>query len=365
MISAVAFGATPVASTHFRGGDQCRIEVEVKVNGRGPFPFLFDTGSPTILSLDLASELRLNVTGRQTMQAFGGPVETASAIVDSIKVSDLTMGRSEVLVIGGGPFNRRGLAGILGRELLNRLVTRVDYEDGTLEFFDPTGFAYTGKGKRLPLTAHLNVLLTTRMRVFGADATIQVDTGAEHSLRLFPKFAREHGLRAGLRAVTGYGFGGLTHAEIMRAPELDLGGFLIKNAIVLLSTDSNGIESGSADGNIGGQLMREFTWTLDLLHGSLFIEPNGWYNKPELIDTSGLVLDTRGESPKVLFVYPGSPAADAGIIQGDTVHEPSGKALTGEQWHDLLDGSPGRIVNLLIEHAGRSTPVALTLRRYL
>ena len=100
---------------------------------------------------------------------------------------------------------------------------------------------------------------------------------------------------------------------------------------MLLSTDNDGIESGTADGNIGGQLLREFTWTFDLPHGALFVEPDNWYNKPELADTSGLVLDTRGDSPKVLFVSPGSPAADAGISQGDTMHEPSGKTLTGEQ----------------------------------
>jgi hypothetical protein len=363
-VCAISFGATPIASTHFRNGDQGRIEVDVKVNGRGPFAFFFDTGSMTIISLDLARELGVDVTGRQRIQAFGGPVETGSAIVNSLNVGDLTMGRSQVTVIDGGPFNKHGSVGVLGRELLNRLITQVNYEQGTLEFFDPTGFVYTGKGRRLPLTAHSNELMTTRMRVFGAEASIQVDSGAENSLGLFPKFVREHGLKPGEPAITGYGFGGLTHAGVTRALELNLGGFAIRNVVVFLSTDTDAIESGPADGNMGGQLMREFTWTFDLPHESLFVEPNSWYEKPALEDASGLVLDSRADPVKVLFVFPGSPAARAGIFKGDSVRDPNDKALTGEQWHDLLD-SPGTVIHLLVEHNGRWTPVSLMLRKYL
>ncbi len=71
------------------------------------------------ISLDLASQLAVKVSGHRTMQGFGGPVDTGSAVLDSIKLGDLAMQRSEVTVIGG-PFTRIGLAGILGREFLCR-----------------------------------------------------------------------------------------------------------------------------------------------------------------------------------------------------------------------------------------------------
>ncbi len=64
------------------------------------------------------------------------------------------MQRSEVTVIGGGPFTKGGLAGMLGREFLSKLVTEVDYQHGTLKFFDPETFAYDGGGIRLPITVH-------------------------------------------------------------------------------------------------------------------------------------------------------------------------------------------------------------------
>jgi hypothetical protein len=253
----------------------------------------------------------------------------------------------------------------MGREFLTRLVTQVDYEHGAMKFFDPAKFVYTGNGVRLSLTAHENELMTTRMRVFGSEAEIQIDSGSEKSLGLFPKFVREHQLHAGIQAITGYGFGGLTRAMVTRAPSVGLGELEVKDPIVYLSTDDVGIESGPADGNAGGELLREFTWTFDLSRKSLYAEPNGWFGKPELADTSGLVLDSRGDSAKVLFVYPGSPAAEAGIVEGDNLQEPSGRILTGEQWHDLLDGSPGSVIHLLTSHRGRIVSVAFALKRYV
>ncbi len=326
---------------------------------------MFDTGSMNIISLDLAKQLRLHVSGQHTMQGFGGSVEAASAILNSISLGDLTMGQSEVTVIGSGPFSPHGLVGMLGREFLKQLVTRVDYEHGTLEFFDPASFAYAGRGARLPLTARGNDLMTTRIRVFGTDAEVQVDSGSEKSLVLFPKFVRKHTLHADVQAITGYGFGGLTRAMITRAPSLKMGDFEIQHPIVYLSTDSNGIEAGSADGNFGGELLREFTWIFDLPHSSLYVEPNFWYGKPELADRSGMVLDTRGGPARVLFVYPGSPAADAGIVEGDEPRDGSGKELTGEQWHDLLDASPGSVIRMLVKHNGRFKSISFALRTYM
>lgn len=60
----------------------------------------------------------------------------------------------------------------------------------------------------------------------------------------------------------------------------------------------------------------------DVPHDLLYVEPNTWYGKPELADNSGLVIDSRGKSARVLFVYPGSPAAKAGILAGDELKDP-------------------------------------------
>jgi hypothetical protein len=360
----VGFAANPVASVHFKGGEQGRTQIDVKINGQGPFPFLFDTGSMSILLLDLANHLGIKVNGHHTMQGFGGLVETASAVLDSINLGDLTMGRSEVTVIGGGPFSQGDLAGILGREFLAKLVTEVDYEHGTLKFFDSAAFAYTGRGTRLPVTVRQDQLMTIPIEVFGMAADIQVDSGSEKPLVLFPRFVQVHNLHSKLEAITGYGFGGLTRAMVTRAPVLMMGNLKIMHPPAYLSLDQNGLEAGPADGNVGGPLLREFTCVYDLPHRWLYLDPNAWYGKPELADKSGIVLDTRGASAKVLFIYPGSPAAKAGIVSGDELKDAKGRELTGNEWHDLLDGEPNSIVRVIVKHQGHVMDVSFALRRY-
>ena len=359
-----ALAAEPVASLNFKGGEQGRIVIDVSINDRGPFPFLFDTGSINIVSLDFLKQLDVKVSGTRTLAAFGRSVDTASAILDSIKIGQITMGKTEVTALGGGPFTRGAPVGMLGWEFLSKLVVEVDYEHGKLTFYDPQRYAYTGHGPRVPLTVQGN-LLTIAGTVFGAKANLQLDSGSEGSLVLFAKFAQDHHLHSGVEAITGYGFGGLTRAMVTRAPALEIGGYKIESPIVHVSLDQGGIESGASDGNIGGPLLREFTCVFDVPHGAFYLEPNAWFGQRELTDGSGLVLDTRGGSAKVLFVYPGSPAAQAGIVKGDELSDANGQALSGNEWHDVLDQAPGTTVRMAVKHAKHVATVKLTLRDYL
>ena len=338
------------------GGEQGRIQVQVKINQQGPFLFLFDTGSMNVISLDLARKLGLEMSGHSTVQAFGGSIETALALVDSINVGDLNMGGTQAVVISGGPFTEGGLAGMLGREFLAKLVTEVDYEHGTLKFFDPETFVYAGGGARVPVTLHDDGAISIPAQIFGVDADLQIDSGNGTSLVLYPRFVRKHGLKSKLGATTGYGYGGLTRAMVTRAPALRIGAFDIRNPVVHLSMNTRGIAEGSVDGNIGGSVLREFTCIYDLPHRSFYLEPNTWYGKPELTDNSGLVIDSRGKSARVLFVYPGSPAAEAGIVAGDELKDSNERDFTGDQLHDLLDAVPGSNVCVTVMHQARVTP---------
>ena len=143
---------------------------------------------------------------------------------------------------------------------------------------------------------------------------------------------------------------------VTRAPALKVADWEIKDPVVYLSTDSRGIANGPAQGNIGGRLLREFTCTFDVPHRSLDLEPDAWYGHAELIDRSGLVLDSRGPSAEVLFVYPSSPAAEAGIVRGDLTLSstrypcavgPWGQTPTSSRKRTKLDTEPGSVSDLI------------------
>lgn len=363
--------ATAIASATFSGGDQGRIVVEAKVNGKGPYPFIFDTGSINIISLDLANRLGIPVSGKHRINAFGGSVETSSAVLDSITLGDfsssntITMPHSEVTAIGGGPFTNGGPVGFLGWQFLSNLVIEINYERGRLNIYDPATYTYRGPAPRLPITLSGNFILIPA-RVYGHDALLELDSGNENSaLVLFRRFVTMYHLHSNTEAVTGYGFGGVTRAMVTHTPTLEIGGFKIGSPLTNLSLDESGVEAGDMDGNIGAPILREFTWIYDVPHKSVYLQPNRWFHKPELADHSGLVLDTRGRYAKVLFVYPNSPAANAGIMTGDEVAGTDGQTLTGDQWHDLLDAAAGTVISLRVNHQGTLKRLSLTLKAYI
>lgn len=80
----------------------------------------------------------------------------------------------------------------------------------------------------------------------------------------------------------------------------------------------------------------------------------------------GVQVDTTGSLPKVIAPIHGSPAAEAGILPGDTILEIDGTSL---EWmdpskaSDLLRGEEGTDVTIKLQHEGESTPYEVTITR--
>ena len=102
--------------------------------------FIFDTGSPTILSRGLADALGLERTGSNTgRDANGRMVTMDTAVVPSLTLGDLTFHQVPVLVfdfdqlyLGSCMFD----GGVLGSELLPGSIWRLDTENGQLQIGD-------------------------------------------------------------------------------------------------------------------------------------------------------------------------------------------------------------------------------------
>src|SRR6266851_9542555 len=78
-------------SNKFRlvGGAQPLILLPVRVNDRGPFDFILDTGAGTsLLSSELAKQLETKVIGSKEGQSAGGKVSVSLAKVESLAVGE-------------------------------------------------------------------------------------------------------------------------------------------------------------------------------------------------------------------------------------------------------------------------------------
>ena len=77
------------AKFRLAGGAQPLILLPVRVNGRGPFEFILDTGAGTsLLSSELAAQLAVKIIGSKDGQSAGGKVAVSLAKVDSLAVAE-------------------------------------------------------------------------------------------------------------------------------------------------------------------------------------------------------------------------------------------------------------------------------------
>jgi len=184
----------------------------------------------------------------------------------------------------------------------------------------------------------------------GHAGEFEIDTGSRGALTLMHPFAASYGLvdkYHATRSVTvGYGVGGPSRALLARAGELVIGGTTtIAAPITELVSDTAGqaVATHTA-GNIGGDLLKRYTMTLDYQHQRLWLEPNELAAQREVFDRSGVWI-ARGKDGAIQIadVANDSAAARAGIATGEEILAVNGKPAKDVQLYDLREQFKGPV----------------------
>ena len=155
--------------------------------------------------------------------------------------------------------------------------------------------------------------------------------------------------------------------------ELTLGSVVVLDPLTYLMTDTEGIGASADTGNIGRQILHQFTVTFDLPHGKLYLEKNGFYGRPDYFNGAGLALDAGDEAVTVKTVLPGSTGAAAGIAVDDqilAIDLVSALAKQDPQSDDPVGLTAflrpvGTVLHLRIRHGQSERDVSVTLQRVL
>ena len=108
------------------GNSDQRMTVLVSVGGKGPFPFVIDTGAErTVMSRQLADRLKLTEAAKMTVHGVAN-----STVVRAVRVPRLEIGSSSVTVEQSPLFEARniGAAGLLGVDALSRQRVLIDFK---------------------------------------------------------------------------------------------------------------------------------------------------------------------------------------------------------------------------------------------
>ena len=355
-----------------------RIIINVELNGKGPFRFIFDSGAGAIVSPEVARELGLKIEGTSTGGGVGEKlVERGATNVATVQVGDISLRNQDFGVISFADmkyvFGTNRIDGIIGYSLFKRLVVRIDYEQKRVTFTEPSQFAYNGSGVTVPLDfdAHLPLV---KGELDGVPGIFVIDTGARSSLLLYGPFVERNNLRAKYKAtvegITGWGIGGPVRSQVVRINSLKLGAVEVHNLIARLSLQKNGaLTNANRAALVGPDVLRQFTTTFDYSRRQLIFEKNGSYGKPDSYDRVGMWFGQEGDHFEVIDVIAGSPASEAGIKVGDRILAIDGQSTTALDLPSVRlkfkNDPPKKRVRLTVQRDGGERREVLILLRDL
>lgn len=209
---------------------ETRLSVEVKVNGRGPYQFVVDSGADTsVVGLRIARDLQLPLGTPVTLNNM-----TDRNIVDRVHVAELTLGPSRIrdLQLPALRESDLGGAGMIGIDALARQRLMLDFEKRLIRVEDASRPVKSMPGD-IVVTARLQrgQLILTEVKAGRITLDAVIDTGSQITIgnsALRRKLVRRRS--AELQTVAATGVTGTTvNLQLAVIGELRLGSVTLRN----------------------------------------------------------------------------------------------------------------------------------------
>ena len=348
---------------------------EVKVNGNGPYVFIFDTGGHNLVTPSLAKQLGIKIEGALPGTGAGeGVMEGGFTHVEQIDIGDASLKNQPFLVLPLDALAKvegYGLPGMVGYETFSRFVTKIDYGAHTLTLIDPKHFDPKDAGTPVKFT--FNGSDPEVMGTFeGLPAKFDIDTGSRAELTLTKPFAENNKLRAshpkGVDAVDGWGVGGPSTAYVTRGKAMTLGPVEVDNIVTSFANQAKGAFAGNDyQGNVGGGVLKRFVVTFDYNHTTMYLKPlPGPVADIGKFDHAGMWINEAPGGFEIVNVTKGAPAEAAGLKTGDVITAVDGKPASGIHLYDLRytlrNDAPGTVVKFTVTRGTGTMDISVTLR---
>jgi hypothetical protein len=353
------------------------VYLNVMLDGKGPYRFIFDTGGLNLIDPAVAREI--GATGAGAFQGAGVGSKTESiafATVKTLRVGNAVVKHQVFAVVpvrmGFGVGAGQKVDGLIGFEVLSRFITTFDYGARTVTLAlpgtpQPPGadivhFVLDGRQPQFPC----------RLDTVAAQCTL--DTGSRDSITLLSPFIAAHPqvMPAKLSAVgvDGFGLGGPELGSLGRLRSLKIGSFTLNDVVADYTAQKKGAFAAPfVAANVGGGIWKRFTMTLDYRAQTMALVPNAALDTPDQYEHAGLFLIDEGGKYVVIDARPKTPAAAAGIVRGDIITSVDGtpaSSMTLQQLRERFLEPPGTLLHLGVANkAGVTRTVDLTLRDWI
>jgi hypothetical protein len=360
------------------------IIIKLRINNKGPYNFVMDTGvglmiitDPLLIdSLDMSTMRILKLRGfgeNESYEAYASPVL-------NIGIPGLTSYGINAAILKKDQFGLSNYAGmpihgLLGYEFFNNLAVKVSFSDSTLTVYRPSETKRFAKGDRVPITIEDHKpYFETNIVMPGGEikkSKLIVDLGAGHPLSLENVSDKTELTKKCIHANLGVGFSGPINGYISRVNEIAMGKYKIKDIISSFPQDDSLRKyiNIKRDGNLGIGLLKRFTVVFDYAGGAMYLKPGPGFKAPFEQDMSGLEYYADGDGFRRIIisrVEPGSAADKVGLEKDDEIVSINFKLIANmslEEVDDLFKSQDDRSLLLEVYHDKKYDNVIITLKR--
>jgi hypothetical protein len=209
---------------------ETRLSVEVRVNDRGPYQFIVDSGADTsVIGMRIARDLQLPLATPVILNAM-----TARNVVDRVKVDRLTVGSSTIgdLELPALREVDVGGAGMIGIDALVHQRLMLDFEKRLIKVEDARIPVMHEPGEIVILAKRQRgQLILTHVKAVGYELDAVIDTGSEvtiGNIALRDKLIRRNHARFVEVPVIGV-TGETINLQMARIDELQLGPVVLRD----------------------------------------------------------------------------------------------------------------------------------------
>lgn len=364
------------------------IIIPLKINNKGPYNFVLDTGVGLLLitepslrdSLHLVNLRNINITG------FGeGEILTASIAPSfEIEIGPNIRGTVTGAILHKDAFSLSSYVGLpvhglLGYEFFSSFIVKINYDQKVIRVYRPDTFYIPKKGYKVPISIEEGKPYLTGELLLPDKKALKIklviDSGAGHPIWLETFLGRPfEPPEIKIRANLGVGLTGSISGYIGRIPELKIGKYILHNVITAFPDYEYAaakVSSVQRDGNLGNTILQKFNVVFDYQRGSMFLKPNYTYKQPFEHDMSGIEFSASGPELQRIFISrieTGSAAEDAGLRENDellAVNLQPVKNMDMDSIYGIFRSKPGRNILLQIARPGAQNAeiIILTLKR--
>jgi uncharacterized protein len=315
-----------------------RIIVQATIDGVPGFSMIVDTGATGVVTTPhVAARLRITTHAAGPVGGAGSKRQQARlGRARSVSVGSWALGAQNALILDLGQIQHAlhfpHLDGIIGYDALHANALRVDM-DRNLLTLSSSAIAAPTDAHVVPFTERDGVL-DVEGAIDGVRGDLVVDTGDRSSLTVFQRFGSLDGFDTFMpradNVITGYGIGGVIRGDLFQST-LDVFGYSIPNVSTRLPLGDVGVFSAAPEeGSIGDGLLRNYSFIFDRVQHQLAIWPAHTNARAVAFDPPsppplprhavlGAVLADGENGASITRVIPGSAAAQAGLVAGDTL----------------------------------------------